>query len=94
MYVKWEIVFFNLQKLCIVERISRRKGVTLEVKLVGRFKVFGETVVLQNIYFCESLVHIKNKMVDFKIALLEILKQRVKQWKSTNKALKNLKNCL
>ena len=30
-YVKLEIVFFNSQKSCIVERVSQCKGVTLEV---------------------------------------------------------------
>ena len=39
-YVKWKIVLFNLQKPYIVERFSQCKGVTLDVKLVGRFKVF------------------------------------------------------
>ena len=39
-FVKWETEVFNLQKSCIVERFSRCKGVTLEVKLVGRVKVF------------------------------------------------------
>ena len=39
-YMKWEIVLFNLQKSCIVERFSQCKGVTLKVKFAGRFKVF------------------------------------------------------
>ena len=30
-YVKWETVFFNLQKSCIVVRVSRCKGVMLKV---------------------------------------------------------------
>ena len=39
-YVKWEIIFFNLQKSYIFERVSRCKGFMLEVRFVGRFKEF------------------------------------------------------
>ena len=30
-YMEWEILFFNLQKSCSIERFSQWKGVTLEV---------------------------------------------------------------
>ena len=46
----------------------------LEVKLVGKFKVFLRDSYVKK-YFCEKSVHIKYKMEDFKTALLEILKQ-------------------
>ena len=54
-YLKLEIVFFNLPKSCIVERFPQCKGVTLEVKFSGRFKVFLRDSCIKKIYtFDES----------------------------------------
>ena len=51
---------FQFIKSWTVERVSWCKGITLEVKLVGRFKVFlRDSCVKKLIYFSEKLVHIK-----------------------------------
>ena len=65
-YVKWEYVFFNLQISCIFEKFSQCKGVTLEVKLVGRFKVF-----LRDSYVKEK----KNDILLWKVSSHKVQKE-------------------